>query len=355
LSLLITIVSFVLVFALIVLAHELGHFGAAKISRIRVEEFGLGYPPRLWGVRRGQTLYSINALPLGGFTKMAGEEDPSAPGSLASKSRLTRVFVLAAGAIVNALLPIILFTIAFMAPHTVATGTVVIAQVAAGSPAAQAGIQVGDTVLSVNGHKITNVSDMGLYTQLNLGRSISLEIMHADGTVATVRETPRWKPPAGEGATGVQVGFAGDPAISRVSEPFWRAIPQGFVQTWQTLVLFKNGILGLIFQAQSLQVTGPVGIAQLTGEAAQAGVSPLLQFAGFLSLNLAVINILPLPALDGGRIVFVLIEWVRRGKRISPRTEGFVHMIGFVLLVALALAVTFQDIVRIVSTGSVVP
>jgi regulator of sigma E protease len=355
LTLFITIVSFVLVFAVIVLAHELGHFTAAKLSHVKVEEFGLGYPPRLWGVRRGETLYSINALPLGGFTKMSGEEDPTAPGSLASKSRLTRVVVLAAGAIVNAVLPILLFSIAFMVPHTLVTGTVVVEQVAAGSPAALAGIQVGDTILSVNGHTITSVADMGLYTQLDLGRSMSVEIKHADGTLATISETPRWKPPAGEGATGVQVGYAGDPVIARVSEPFWRAIPDGLVQTWQTLVLFKNGILGLIFKAQGLQVTGPVGIAQLTGEAAQAGVSPLLQFAGFLSLNLAIINILPLPALDGGRIVFVLIEWMRRGKRISPRTEGFVHMIGFVLLIALALAVTYQDIARIITSGGAAP
>jgi regulator of sigma E protease len=118
------------------------------------------------------------------------------------------------------------------------------------------------------------------------------------------------------------------------------------------MVLFKNSILSLFVGTSGIQLTGPVGIAQLTGEAAQAGVSPLLEFTGFLSLSVAIFNILPLPALDGGRIVFVLLEWVRGGKRVSPRTEGMVHLIGFLLLIALALAVTYQDIVRIISGGS---
>lgn len=351
----ISIVAVIFVFALIVLAHELGHFTAAKLSHVKVEEFGLGYPPRLFGIKRGETTYSINLIPLGGFTKMAGEEDPKVPGSLASKSRKTRIFVLAAGALVNAILPVLLFSIALMLPHTVVTGTVVVNQVAPDSPAAQAGMQVGDVILSVNGHKVNNTGDLGLYTQLNLGREMRVELRRPDGSTVTVRETPRWKPPADQGATGIQVGYLGDPTVARVSEPFWRAIPHGVVQTWQTLVLFKNGILGLIFGAQGLAVTGPVGIAQLTGEAAQQGVSVLLQFAGFLSLNLAIINILPLPALDGGRIVFVLIEWVRGGRRISPRTEGIVHLLGFALLIALAIAITYQDIARIISGGSVVP
>ena len=129
----------------------------------------------------------------------------------------------------------------------------------------------------------------------------------------------------------------------------------GISQTFETMVLFKNAILSLFIGTVSLDIAGPVGIAQITGEAARAGISPLLEFTAFLSLNLAIINILPLPALDGGRIVFVLLEWLRRGKRISPKREGLVHLIGFAMLLALMLAVTLQDIIRITSGESLLP
>jgi regulator of sigma E protease len=123
----------------------------------------------------------------------------------------------------------------------------------------------------------------------------------------------------------------------------------------ETFVLFKNGILSLLIGAIPLQLAGPVGIAQLTGEVAKSGISPLLEFAAFLSINLALINIFPLPALDGGRIVFVLLEWARRGKRISPKTEGLIHAIGFALLMAVIAAITYQDIMRIISGESLIP
>ncbi len=129
----------------------------------------------------------------------------------------------------------------------------------------------------------------------------------------------------------------------------------GAVELLETFILFKNAILSLVIGTETLQVTGPVGIAQITGEVAKAGLSPLLEFAAFLSINLAIINLFPLPALDGGRIVFVLLEWIRRGKRISPKTEGLIHAIGFALLMAAILAITYQDIVRIISGESLIP
>jgi regulator of sigma E protease len=146
-----------------------------------------------------------------------------------------------------------------------------------------------------------------------------------------------------------------NPTIVRQSEPFWKAIPMGVKECIETFVLFKNEIIRIFIGATSLQVGGPVAIAQITGEAAKAGISPLLEFAAFLSINLAIINIFPLPALDGGRIVFVLLEWVRRGRRISPKTEGLIHAIGFALLMAAILAITYQDIIRIISGESLIP
>jgi regulator of sigma E protease len=350
----ITILIFLGILAVLILAHELGHFATAKAFGVKVEEFGLGFPPRLIGIKRGETLYSLNAVPLGGFTKMAGEEDPDVPRSLASKGVGTRVIVLSAGSIMNALLPILLFAIAFMVPHNVLTGDVVVAEVAPDSPAAAAGIEVGDTLVSLNDEPVQNIGDLQIFTQLNLGKEVNLALRHSDATVEEVRLIPRWKPPPGEGAMGVALNMP-DAVIVRQSYPFWEAIPMGVSECIETFVIFKNEILKWFIGASPVQVTGPVGIAQLTGEVAQAGFSPLLQFAGFISINLALVNILPLPALDGGRIVFVLLGWVRRGKRISARTEGLVHAIGFALLIAAMIAVTYQDIIRIIAGESLIP
>jgi regulator of sigma E protease len=146
-----------------------------------------------------------------------------------------------------------------------------------------------------------------------------------------------------------------NPTIIKQSEPIWKAVPMGWTECGQTLVLFKNEIVRWIVGAASPQVTGPVGMAQLTGEVARAGISPLFEFAAFISINLGIVNILPLPALDGGRIAFVLLEMVRRGRRVSAKTEGLVHLIGFALLLALILVVTYGDISNIITTGSAIP
>jgi len=351
---LVTIVAFLAVIAVLIIAHELGHFFTAKAAGVRVEEFGLGYPPRLLGLKRGPTTYSLNAIPLGGFVKMAGEEDPKVPDSLASKSIGTRLLVLSAGSIMNALLPIILFSIAFMIPHDIVVGQVLVEEVAPGSPAEMAGIEAGDTIISTNGKEINNNVDLSRYIQLNLGQEIAILVEHSDLSQEEVRLVPRWQPPQDEGAIGVAVR-TNEPTTVSQSEPFWRAIPLGVNECIETFILFKNAILSIFLGTVDLEIGGPVAIAQITGEVAQAGISPLLEFAAFLSINLAIINILPLPALDGGRIVFVLLEWVRRGKRISPKKEGLVHLIGFAMLMGLILAITYQDIVRIISGDSLIP
>ena len=350
----ITIVAFLVVLAVLILAHELGHFTTAKAFGVKVEEFGLGFPPRLLSVKLGETRYSINAVPLGGFIKMAGEVDPKETRSLASKNIATRILVLSAGSLMNALLPLLLFSTAFMVPHNIVIAEVVVQEVAPNSPAAIAGIDSGDTILSVNEHPVQNIGDLRRYIQLNLGKETTLVVSHSDSTTEEVQLIPRWKPPEGEGAIGVVVSML-NPTIVRQSEPFWKAIPLGVKEGIETFVLFKNEIIRIFIGATSLQVGGPVAIAQITGEAAKAGISPLLEFAAFLSINLAIINIFPLPALDGGRIVFVLLEWVRRGKRISPKTEGLIHAIGFALLMAAILAITYQDIIRIISGESLIP
>jgi len=241
-----------------------------------------------------------------------------------------------------------------MIPHNQVKGQVMIEEVDPDSPAARAGIEPGDTFLSVNEKPVNNLGDLHRYIQLNLGKEITILVQHSDSTTEDVQVIPRWKPPEGQGAVGIVVTTANSTIVSQ-SEPFWRAIPQGASACIETFVLFKNGIISMIIGATPVAVAGPVGIAQITGEVAKAGISPLLEFAAFLSINLAIINLFPLPALDGGRIVFVLLEGVRRGKRISPKREGLIHTIGFALLMAAFLAITYQDIIRIISGDSLIP
>ena len=350
----VSIISFLVIIVVLILAHELGHFVTAKISGVKVDEFGLGFPPRLLSVRRGETLYSLNAILLGGFVKMTGEEDPKIPGSLASKSIGNRLLVLSSGSLMNFLLPLFLFSIAFMVPHNLAIGQVTVTEVASNSPAIRAGIKPGDTILNVDEKTVNSSGDLHRYIQLNLGKEITILIQHDDATTENVQVRPRWRPPDGQGAIGIGLTTM-DLTVTRQSYPFWEALPMGVINCIETFIIFKNGIISMIIGAAPVALAGPVGIAQLTGEVAKAGISPLLEFAAFLSINLAIINIFPLPALDGGRIAFVLLEWVRRGKRISPKTEGLMHLIGFALIMAFFLAITYQDILRIINGESLIP
>jgi len=353
-TILITVAVFIGVLAGLILAHELGHFITAKASGVLVKEFGIGFPPRLLSVKRGETIYSLNAIPLGGFTKMVGEEDPEASRSLAGKPIRTRLLVLSAGSLMNIILPLLLFSIAFMVPHNVVEGQIIITDIAPNSPAAIAGIEPGDTLLSINGKPIHNIGDLHRYIQLNLGRDTTMLVQHSDSSTEEVLVTPRWQPPEGQGPVGITISMP-DPTVITVQESPLRAVPLAASACIDTFMLFKNGIMTMIIGAVPVEVTGPVGIAQITGMVARAGFSPLMEFAAFLSINLALINIFPLPGLDGGRIVFVLLEWIRRGKRISPKTEGRVHFIGFIALIGTIMVITYQDIIRIMSGGSALP
>jgi regulator of sigma E protease len=214
-----------------------------------------------------------------------------------------------------------------------------------------AGIQAGDTILSIEGHEVRNGGDISRYVQLNLGKEISLTVEHASATTETVELTPRWRPPEGEGAVGIAYQTENAVTISE-SYPPWEAIPIGARSCIEALVLYRNGIAGMILGTIPFTPAGPVGIVQVTGEAAQSGVSPVLELMAFISIAVAITQLIPFPALDGGRILFVLLEWIRRGKRVSPRTEGIVHSIGFLVLLGLLVLVTYQDLIRWISGGS---
>jgi len=349
-----TIVSFIGILIVLVFAHEFGHFITAKLARVRVEEFGIGFPPRIFSFKRGETTYSINSIPLGGFTKMVGEEDPTLPGSLASKSIPVRILVLSAGSLMNILLPLLLFSISFMIPHNMILEKVQVQEVAPDSPAQIAGIVPGDIILTINDHTIRNRGDVGYYIQLYLGSEVNMRLQSEDLSQREVSLKPRWKPPAGQGATGIIIAGV-DSKTVRESEPIWKAVPSSVVHCWEILVLFRNEVVGWFIGGTPPQVTGPIGIAQITGQVAKAGISPLLEFAALISINLAIINIFPFPGLDGGRLIFVFLEWIRRGKRISPKKEGLVHLIGFALLILLILIVSYFDIAHIVQGDNILP
>lgn len=351
---LVTIVSFFLLLIVLILAHELGHFVTAKLSKVKVEEFGIFLPPRIISFKKGETIYSLNAIPLGGFNKLAGEEDPKAPGGLASKSIPTRLLVLSAGSLMNIILPLILLSIAFMIPHLEAvnniltdTGELFVQEVVANSPAAEAGIKAGDIILSINEERILNVGDYERIINLNLGKEITIKIRHPDATTEDVTLTPQANAPTTQDAAGV-----GITTVVKKSYPFWEAIPHSAASYWELILLYKDGIVNMVRGAAPVEFTGPVGIAQMTGEIVKTGIANLLRFAAVISLNLGIINIFPIPAMDGGRIVFVLLEWVRRGKRISPKTEELIHTFGFILLMIALLVISYHDILRLISGGS---
>ncbi len=351
---LLTIIAGIIVLSVLVIAHEFGHFITAKATGVWVEEFGVGFPPRLWGKKWGDTIYSINWIPFGGFNKLSGEIDPTAPRALAARGFWVRLLVLSGGTLMNLILPFVLLTIAFMVPHNVVEGKVVVQEVVAGSPAEMAGIEVGDTVLKINNHDIKNVGDLSRYTQLKLGAEISFTLLHADGSEEIVQVVPRWRPPSGQGAVGI-ASQTTDAVVLSESLPFWQAFPVGSRTCIETLTLTWNGIKEMIYGVVPFVPSGPVSIIQISGEVAHSGISPLLEMTAFISIAIAVTQIIPFPALDGGRILFLVLEWVRRGKRVSVRTEGIIHTVGFIILLALMVVVTYQDIFRWISGGSLIP
>lgn len=349
-----TILAFAAVLFVLVMVHEWGHFFAAKKTGMEVEEFGFGFPPRVASIKKNGTRFSFNLLPIGGFVKIKGENNDShEPGSFATKSIPRRLIVLAAGVIMNLVLAWVLLSaaLAIGAPQAVdETSTnasnqrVMISGIAKGSPADLAGIKAGDFVISINDHQIASVEAVQLETKASAGKEVPY-VIKRDNETLSFNLTPRANPPAGEGAIGVQLAQVAD-----VSYPLHTAIWKGLQQTWDYTVLTVKGfasLIGQIFTGQSVSgdVTGPVGIAVMTGRFARMGVAALLQFAALLSINLAVINALPIPALDGGRIAFTLFEAVRR-KKVHAKFEQWSHAVGFVLLLALMLLVTIRDILN---------
>ncbi len=354
-STLVTAIAVVVVLSIMILVHEVGHFVTAKRAGVKVEEFGIGYPPRLLTVgKRGDTEFTINLIPVGGFVRMVGEEDPQEQDSLASKSRLARAMVLSAGSIANVLLAVVLLSVVYMigtlSPDESQAGAGIY-QVEPDSPAAEAGLRPGDTVIAVDGQDVEDYETLREYTHEHLGQEITLTVRRGRTIVGAVQIAPRADPPEGEGPMGIRIG----PALAVKSYPIWEAIPRALYETILWLFAMFQWIAAVIRGLVAPQIAGPIGIVQATSEVVQYGLTDTLRFAAFLSTQLAILNMLPLPAFDGGRLVFVVLEVIRRGKRISPQREGLVHIIGMVIILGFVLIVSYFDILRLASGESLLP
>jgi len=362
----VTIVAFILILGLLIFAHEFGHFIMAKRAGIKVEEFGFGFPPRLFGVKKGETVYSINLLPLGGFVKIFGEdgknEDLPADekGAFYSKPVGTRAGILAAGVAMNLLLAMVLLAVGYgiglpMAIEDNEAGVlknpqVQVAEVAFESPAAVAGVNVGDAIkkIAFNNEiiEIDKVEEIVNFINSHKGKEITLVIQRGEETIEK-KVLARENHPAEEGPLGVTLV-----RTAVVSYPWYQAAfmgASGAVSLTGAVGAALGKILWQLATTGKLAPAlggGPVFIFSMTGQAAKLGFVYLLQFTALLSINLAIINIFPFPALDGGRLVFLLLEKIK-GAPVNQKIEQISHTVGFAILMLLVIAITWRDIIRL--------
>ncbi len=361
-----TILLFLLILSVLVLGHEWGHYFAAKRMGMKVDEFGLGFPPRIWAWKRKDGMeVSLNMIPLGGFVKIKGEsgdDDVAATDSFASKSIPRRFVVLVAGVVMNLVMAWLIFTVGFWvgipavtdtAPSdssiaggefTVTNEGVTIFDVMKDSPGAQAGMEVGDMVTSIDNVVYTDSEA----ARLALAPGTTHHVVLARGSKEVdVDVTASLIESLGHEAIGIELLKTGTVHFPWYQAP-WRGMKQT-VESTGAILAALGGLVVNIFSHKSVgaAVSGPVGIAIVTGQVAKMGFAHVLQFAAMLSLNLAVLNVLPIPALDGGRVGFLFIEAIRR-KKASVKFESTVHGIGFALLMLLVVFVTFKDILGLV-------
>lgn len=345
---------------LLILVHELGHFLVALKMGIKVEEFGIGYPPRMLTLfERNGVKYTLNWLPLGGFVRMTGEEGNfAAEGSLAAAPPWKRIAVISAGVIMNMLTAMVLFAIIFAVwgKAEPVENQVVISAVQ--DAAETAGIEPGDRIVSMNNQPINSVEDVRPIVQNSIDKEITI-VVEREGVLQTfkVKPQPLSTEPGGPPRLGIHYGPGVKVEHVNPLVAIWEGILESFRVLGRMVVGFGallGGLFGLT-QVPEGGIAGPVGIARITGEAARSGLRVYLSLTALLSVNLALINILPIPALDGSRIVFALIEWVRKGRRIAPEKEAFIHAIGMLVLLGLILLVTISDIGNAISGQPALP
>ena len=370
-----TIVIFFAVLGLLVLVHELGHFVTARKGGVKVDEFGLGLPPRMFGVYKNpegkwkpvgirskeapNTIWSLNWIPLGGFVKIKGEEGDSADqlDSFANKSVGRRIWIISAGVLMNVVLAAVLLSIglAIGSPQIIDEAklpklaqvkdtNIMIIEILSESPAESAGLEPGDKIISIDGQAFSAITEFQNHVSQKVGSATTLVVQRKDETL-TMQIIPEILPEVESGGVGVALVKTGI-----VSYPWyvawWYGITGTLTMVWQIIAGFFLVIKNLIVSRELIaDVYGPVGIANLVGDAARLGFIYILQFTAMLSVIIAVINFFPFPALDGGRVFFLLLEGIR-GKPVNQKFETIMHNSGFILLMLLMVLVTFRDIAR---------
>lgn len=328
----------VIIICVLILVHEFGHFIVAKKSGVLVEEFSLGMGPQLLGWKSGETEYSIRLLPIGGFVRMDGEDEASSnPRAFCNQSVAVRAAVTFAGPLMNLLVAVLFFLVAFMYFGTPATDGL-IGTVAEDSPAAVAGLQSGDVITGINGGKVASWDDVTLHmADVAPGDDVTVSF-ERDGEAQQLLITTVASD--GRAMLGVTQGVRRADLVS--------SLKLGFATTVSFTVMILQSLMDMVTGAAEVEVAGPVGMVTLVDQYANVGLMYLFLFAGMLSVNLGVMNLLPIPALDGSRLVFLLIEAVRR-KPIDREKEATVHLVGFALLMALMVIITYFDIDRLIS------
>lgn len=355
---LLTIIIFVVVLAVLILVHELGHFLLAKKDNIKVEEFGIGFPPRIWGRQIKETLYSINAIPLGGFVRLYGEEGKHREDkrSFSAQTIWTRSKVVFAGVLMNFFFGLLILLVYFALGNPPAVSDparfvkedrieyrTIILEVKEGSVAEKAGLKQGDYISQIDNQPVTKVQDLTKYTEPRANQEVTI-IFGPNGQES---KTIRLDNIEGKGRLGVMIGQT----YGKIGYAWWQVPWVAIEETGRIIGLIFYYVFKilqrLIFEGQVEEgVVGPVGIFMLTKQVVQLGLAPVLRFVAFLSINLGVINLLPFPALDGGQLVLLGFEKAR-GRRIRKSVEYGLQMFGFAILIILIILITYRDVVRL--------
>jgi regulator of sigma E protease len=349
------ILQVIIVFGLIVFVHELGHFLAAKWAGVGVERFSLGFGPKVVGKQIGETEYLISAMPLGGYVKMIGEEvgetvDPAIEQlSFSHKPVGKRFFIVFAGPFSNFIWAFIIFSITFLSfGITVPLDAAKIGGVVPNLPAQKAGLQSGDEILSVAGTPVKTWEELADQIQHSQGQVTQLTVKKSDGQTTEVTVTPEWRSaqPGGNGQPGYVIGI--ERAFQTQAVSFGQAIKIGAEQTWLWTKLILQSLVMLVKgEVSAKELGGPILIAQVAGQQARLGFDYLLRFAAVINVNLAVFNLLPIPVLDGGHLLFFLIEFLL-GRPLSVRSREMAWRVGFLVIATLIVLVFYNDIARLV-------
>jgi len=332
-----SVILSIVMFGLLIFVHELGHFVMGKLYGVRIDEFALGMGPKIAAIRKGETDYTLRLLPLGGFVRMAGmESDLDDPRGFNKKTVLQRMGIIFAGPLMNFITALLIFIGVFMFIGTPADVNV-IGQVLTGTPADQAGLAGGDRIVAIDGVAVQTWTEVVSKIHDSPERELVLTVSR-QGQEFTLPVVPRKDPESGVGLIGIMQSAQRQGLVSSVA----LGLENTYGFTKSLLLSIGQMITGRV----EAELAGPVGVVQIVGEVTQFGWSSLLTLAGYLSINLGLLNLFPIPALDGSRLAFLSIEGLR-GQPLDPEKENFIHFVGFVLLMLLMVLITYQDILRL--------